>query len=391
MTQPTAGPRPIGGPQLGGPDASAMPACPFVGRAEDPALVDTVPAREHRCSKPPSPHRIRTDIQARFCLSARYQRCPVYRGVLAAPPGPSLGERIFTGDLLSLLGSRQGLAFIFFAMLIPAVIGVAFAVIDDGGNDVASPDQPVTLSDLPADTADPAGDPTLPAGSGQDEQAADQAAPAAVEEEPAAEPQAQAEPEPAEPEPDPDLSPREQLLAWTNLTEHAVQPGDCLGAIAAEYDTTIEAIAVYNGIADINNIVVGQQLTIPVGFTTPLPIQQTSSGGEQISPPDTTDDGAEEEPGADDGAGTDDGDGAGTDDGAGAAPVTTPPTPTDALLAWTDVIEWQVGPGDTLFLISLDFATTVNAIAALNGIVPTAPLQVGQLLRVPQGFLDPIE
>ena len=178
-----------------------------------------------------------------------------------------------------------------------------------------------------------------------------------------------------------------------------MQPGDNLGAIAAEYGTTIEAIAVYNSIADINNIFIGQELTIPIGFTTPVEIDQTSAGGAQVVQPGGGESG---EDGGDSGEGGDPGDG-GTEDpgdgtgeegdgsGDGEEEPAGPPAATEALLAWGDVVEWEVGPGDTLFLISLDFASTVNAIAALNGIDPATPLQVGQLLRVPQGFLDPIE
>ena len=353
MTQPPPGPRAIGGsaddqPPIRADDTTAMPACPFVGRVDDPALVGTMAAAEHRCYKPPSPHRVRTDVQGRFCLSARYQRCPVYRGVLAAPPGPSLNERLFQGGVLRFLGTREGLAFVFFAMLIPAAIGVAFAVIDDDGTDPPAPSDPVSLSDISAQPGTDAIDPTLPAASAEDAQAAAQTV--VPVDEPAAEAPAQAEPEVVEP--DPNLSPREQLLAWTNLTERDVQPGDNLGVIAAEYDTTIEAIAVYNGIDDINNIAIGQRLIVPIGFTTPVEIQQTSSG---------------------------------TD----GPPPAVLPTPSDALLAWPDVVEWAVGPGDSLFLISIDFATSVDAIAALNSIDPATPLQVGQLLQIPQGFLEP--
>ena len=67
------------------------------------------------------------------------------------------------------------------------------------------------------------------------------------------------------------------------------------------------------------------------------------------------------------------------------------PTATESLLAWTDVIEWVVEPGDTLFLISQEFVTTVDAIAALNGIDPAVPILIGQVLRVPQGFLESLE
>lgn len=44
---------------------------------------------------------------------------------------------------------------------------------------------------------------------------------------------------------------------------HTVQPGDTLASIAARYGTTAQAIAEANGIADPNQISVGQVLVIP--------------------------------------------------------------------------------------------------------------------------------
>ncbi len=416
MNDPMAEPR-----EVGGSDTAAMSVCPFVGRQSDPALVEAVPDGEHRCYKPPSPHRIRSDIQGRFCLSARYQRCPVYRGVVAHPPGPSLGERIFGGGLLGLITSPQGLAFIFFAMLIPAAIGVGFAVLDNDDEPAAEPSAAVAGADGDAAAEE---EPPAPAAETGGE------TPAPPEEEPAAEPQqaqtaageqAAEEPEtgqqpageqateqeaageqtageeageqaapPAPPaeEPDPALTPRERLFNWTNLAEHVVEAGDSLGAIAAVYGTTVEALAVFNGISDVNTIQIGQVIGVPVGFTETLDFQPAGGAVTQPSPAP-----ADESAPADETAGDDAADG--SDDGAGdGADETAPdgvPAATEALLGWTDIVEWIVASGDSLFQIAQEFSTTVDAIAALNGIDPADPIQIGQLLRVPRGFLDPIE
>ena len=324
VNDPSAEPR-----SIGGSDSTAMPVCPFVGRRNDPALVEAMPDGEHRCYKPPSPHRIRSDIQGRFCLSARYQRCPVYRGVVAHPPGPSLSERIFGGGLLELIRSPMGLAFIFFAMLIPAAIGVWFAVLDDD-DEPADAQSAVADADEEADADAEAESPAAPADDGEDDgaQAAAQATPpdeaeqataeqsgggqqataqATAEEQsaedqsagdqatdaPAAEEQADAPEQPAA-EPDPDLTPRERLFDWTDLVEHVVESGDSLGAIAAVYGTTVEALAVFNGIADVNSITIGQVIAVPVGFTEDVGFESAAPAAVAVeeAPPAAEDDGA---------------------------------------------------------------------------------------------------
>ena len=431
VNDPSAEPR-----SIGGSDSTAMPVCPFVGRRNDPALVEAMPDGEHRCYKPPSPHRIRSDIQGRFCLSARYQRCPVYRGVVAHPPGPSLSERIFGGGLLELIRSPMGLAFIFFAMLIPAAIGVWFAVLDDD-DEPADAQSAVADADEEADADAEAESPAAPADDGEDDGAqaaapetppdeAEQAtaeqsgggqqatAQATAEEQsaedqsagdqaadaPAAEEQADAPEQPAA-EPDPDLTPRERLFDWTDLVEHVVESGDSLGAIAAVYGTTVEALAVFNGIADVNSITIGQVIAVPVGFTEDVGFESAAPAAVAVeeAPP------AAEDDGADDTGETDETDDTGDTGDTGETDDTTDdtgdaelepesdavPTATESLLAWTDVIEWVVEPGDTLFLISQEFVTTVDAIAALNGIDPAVPILIGQVLRVPQGFLESLE
>ena len=369
-------------PDVAGPD---VPTCPFLGHRDDAAPVEDLPSSEHRCYKPPTPHPVRRDIQNRFCLTGRYQRCPVYRGVLATPPGPSLAQRLF-GDagVRGRLRTREGLAFLLFAMLVPAVIGIVFAVVSDNDEDplrsslnTAPPIQ--SLPTPPGQSADPdPGDAQIQSPSGE----------AAAAPAPSDDPAAAGE-EPQRAPPAEDLTPREQLLAWDDLTEYVVGPGDNLGAIALDFGTTIEAIALHNGLADVNAITIGQVLAVPVGFILPIDLEQTAAGGEQVvedpPPPDAADDTA---------------DGADADD-IGAAPPDAEPPPAeeepsaipvapDSLLAWPDIVEWEVDAGDTLFFISQDFSTTVDAIAALNSIDPSAPLQIGALLRVPRGFLEPI-
>ncbi len=53
--------------------------------------------------------------------------------------------------------------------------------------------------------------------------------------------------------------------------EYVVQPGDSLQTIAAQFNSTAEAIAERNEIEDPNAIYVGQKLIVPVGIATPTP------------------------------------------------------------------------------------------------------------------------
>ena len=65
--------------------------------------------------------------------------------------------------------------------------------------------------------------------------------------------------------------------------------------------------------------------------------------------------------------------------------------PEARLAAWPDVETIQVLEGETLWLIAVNYDTTVSAIATLNGITDVSALSVGQELRVPVGFAEEIE
>lgn len=59
-------------------------------------------------------------------------------------------------------------------------------------------------------------------------------------------------------------------------TTYVVEQGDTLAGIAAEYGTTVTAIVQANALTDPNQIVVGQELKIPIGATS---TGGTSTGG----------------------------------------------------------------------------------------------------------------
>lgn len=117
---------------------------------------------------------------------------------------------------------------------------------------------------------------------------------------------------------------------------HVVAAGENLTRIALRYGTTVNAIAVANGIANPNRIYVGQRLVIP------------GSAASVISTTTTT---------------------------TVTTTTTTVASPTDALI-------YTVQRGDTLFRIAQRFGTTVPALAALNGIANPNLIYVGQQLRL---------
>lgn len=102
---------------------------------------------------------------------------------------------------------------------------------------------------------------------------------------------------------------------------HVVQEGETLFGIAQRYGTTVEAIAAANGITDVNQLAVGQELVIPVG-------------GPEVAP-------------------------------------------------GTRYTTYYIVPSDTLAGVARRFDITLTALAELNGVVNPALLPAGGQLRVP--------
>ncbi len=67
----------------------------------------------------------------------------------------------------------------------------------------------------------------------------------------------------------PTRTPLPETLIPGSKIEYVVQAGDSLQSIAAQFNSTAEAIAEENEIENANNIFVGQALVIPVGIATP--------------------------------------------------------------------------------------------------------------------------
>lgn len=115
-----------------------------------------------------------------------------------------------------------------------------------------------------------------------------------------------------------------------NTTYYVVQPGDTLSSIARRYGTTVAALANANHLVNPNHIYVGQRLVIVA----------SSSSGPAISWP-------------------------------------------------VNSTHYVVKAGDSLSEIARQFNTTVQAIAAVNGITNTSYVYVGQRLVVPSGSAYP--
>jgi len=104
--------------------------------------------------------------------------------------------------------------------------------------------------------------------------------------------------------------------------EYTVRPGESLWDVAAFFGTTVETIAALNGLTDPGLVVPGQRLLVPA------PPPNTAPGREFLS-------------------------------------------------------EYVVQPGETLTDIAARFGTTVEALAAENGLANPSAIRIGDRLRVP--------
>jgi LysM repeat protein len=125
------------------------------------------------------------------------------------------------------------------------------------------------------------------------------------------------------PTPEPTAEATETPVPVGEVT-HVVQAGENLFRIALRYDTTVEAIAQANGIANASQIYVGQELTIPAG-SAPSEPSQPSPGG----------------------------------------------------------MTYVVQPGDNLFRIALRYNISHLRLAEYNGIANPSNIYVGQVIRIP--------
>ncbi len=162
------------------------------------------------------------------------------------------------------------------------------------------------------------------------------------------------------PEPGPD----------TSYIEYVVQPGDTLWLISQRYKTTVDAIKSLNGLTS-NLLNIGQVLKIPATTDAPSPyIEYTVRLGDTLwlisQRYNTTVDAIKNLNGL-------------TTDVLHVGQVLKIPTTTTSSPSY---FEYTVRSGDTLWVLSRRFGTTVDAIKSLNGLTSDA-LSIGQVLRIP--------
>jgi LysM repeat protein len=164
------------------------------------------------------------------------------------------------------------------------------------------------------------------------------------------------------------LSPEARLAAWPEIERIEVVAGETLWLLAYQYDTTVSAIALLNGITDPESLSVGQVLSIPVGFG-----EEVSLTGEPVAPAVSTTESA----GSDSGTAT-----------SFTTAVTLTPaagTPPD-LASWANTVQMVIVAGDSLDAIANANGTTVEAIQVLNGIADPNRIFEGQEILVPVGY-----
>ncbi len=263
------------------------------------------------------------------------------------------------------------------AVAIPAALAAALVLTLGGGSD-APPVESSAASSSASAVVEPAVAPTVvaaaPAAAAVERSAPEAAAPAVAESsiEVSAAADAAAAPAVAAAEP---ATPEERLSAWGEMVQVTIVGGDSVWALAFEYGTTVEAIALVNGLTDPTALSIGDVLMIPSGFTEPLSPAEAAAADEAAVSGSAA--GAV-------GAGS-------TGTAAASQTAFAPPPAGTALTDWPNLVSWTIQPGDSLSVLATTFDTTAEAIMALNGISDPNLLYAGTELSIPVGYSDAVD
>lgn len=135
---------------------------------------------------------------------------------------------------------------------------------------------------------------------------------------------------------------------------HVVAPGESLTSVAAADGLSVEQLAAANGLPPQSYLIAGNSLVIP---SQTAPSEESEANAETSETSEMSEAGEAE---------------AGTE-----SAQATPPSASGG--------SYVVQPGDTLAQIAARAGTSVEELAALNGVDPAAPLLAGVALRLPEG------
>jgi N-acetylmuramoyl-L-alanine amidase len=153
---------------------------------------------------------------------------------------------------------------------------------------------------------------------------------------------------------------------------HVVAPGETLWSIAAANNLTTRTVAAFNGLSEDSQVVLGQTIQVPTtveGYAALVNAGLAPADPASASAPAPAPAAAP----APDGA------------GATAAPVTTATVSSGP----APMGHYKVREGDTLGALAASSGVSVDAMAAMNGLDPDAPLLIGTVIKLPSGAPAP--